>query len=142
MTTIATDGKWVVADGLAIDPGDMIVAREREKLARVPAGIVGATGDSDDIAAWKEWMRCEQAGDCPVQNDRFSGVLVKPDGQIFTCGKSGRLIRIEAPFAIGSGGGYAVAAMIAGKSALEAVQIACRLDPFSGGHLTSLAVQE
>jgi ATP-dependent protease HslVU (ClpYQ) peptidase subunit len=47
---------------------------------------------------------------------------------------------IDPPFAIGSGMDFALGAMDAGKSPAEAVEIACRRDPHSGGEVTSLSI--
>lgn len=50
---------------------------------------------------------------------------------------------IHEPYAaIGSGAAYAVAAMDCGKSAAQAVRIAARRDPYTGGRIVTLRLPE
>ena len=42
------------------------------------------------------------------------------------------------PAAIGSGAPYAIAAMACGKNAMDAVKIAKKFDPYTGGRITSI----
>lgn len=45
---------------------------------------------------------------------------------------------VEAPFAVGSGEDFAMAAMLCGKTAKEAVEVAEQLDLFTGGRVVVL----
>jgi hypothetical protein len=45
---------------------------------------------------------------------------------------------VDAPFALGSGEDFAMAAMLCGKTAAEAVEIAKQLDLYTGGHVSVL----
>lgn len=48
--------------------------------------------------------------------------------------------KFKGPYAIGSGEEYAMGAMLAGCSALEAVKIAAKLDVYTGGPVRTLTV--
>lgn len=62
-------------------------------------------------------------------------LLVHPDGRVLSFGGI-RWIRERHEFvALGSGGGFARAAMMAGADAKQAIRIACKLDTHSGGRV-------
>lgn len=48
----------------------------------------------------------------------------------------------DAPATLGCGGDYAIGAMHAGASAVEAVKIACKLDVYCGDGITSFGIAE
>jgi hypothetical protein len=49
---------------------------------------------------------------------------------------------LEAFYAVGSGAKAALAAMHCGKSAVDAVRIAARIDPYTGGRVVSMSLEE
>lgn len=49
---------------------------------------------------------------------------------------------VEAPFAMGSGSYFARGALLAGATAYQAVQIACKCDAFSGGEINALYLED
>lgn len=51
-------------------------------------------------------------------------------------------IEVQAPFTFGSGDDFALAALICGKSAEEAIEVAEQLDIYSGGHINVMRVQK
>lgn len=89
--------------------------------------------ENDDLSTWDEnpprWSR----------EDDATGILVFPDGKVSEYEGQGWL-RVEAPFlAWGSGEQIALGAMAAGKTASEALEIACEYDVFTGGPVLVLA---
>lgn len=56
-----------------------------------------------------------------------------------------RLMRepvIERCYAVGSGSHFALAAMACGKTAVEAVRLAARFDPGTGGRVESITLRK
>ena len=134
MTTIATDGKSMAADGQCQNHRDVIVNTERRKIHRLKDGrIAGGAGNSFDIASWVEWLNAGKEGDCPIESDQFSGLILDNSSTVLWVDHKGRETLTPAPIAVGSGHELAIGAMEAGASPREAVEIACRRDIYSGG---------
>jgi ATP-dependent protease HslVU (ClpYQ) peptidase subunit len=140
MTTIATDGRFMAGDGLVSDHCDTIVASDAQKVFRLKDGrVVGGAGNRADVTAWVDWLDAGKEGDCPISGDRFSGLILNVDGSVLWVDHKGREQDTPTPCAVGTGQDYAYGAMEAGASALEAVEIACRRDLYSGGSITVFA---
>jgi len=142
MTTIATDGITIAADGRRTD-GHQIISDHVIKVVvrdgRIYAGT-GASAMRDVLIAW------HMAGADPA--------LVPKLPEECACD----LIVIDAkglahypnafpypqmwpyPATFGSGSSYAMGALGAGRSPLEAVQIAARLDVYTGGVITVIDI--
>lgn len=138
MTTIATDGKTIAADGLCVS-GEMITDSNAKKLTRLPDGsIVGGCGE---LAPIRRAIDCLHAPG--AHPDDFTGefmlLRLMPDGEIIRY--EGSLFGVEtpAPAAIGTGREFAVGAMLAGKAAKRAVEIATSCDVYSGGTIVEMA---
>lgn len=107
--------------------------------------IVGTAGVSSAALLFVDWL--EQGGE-PRLHDRgvddtteFECLVVHRTG-VWTADRLCRLERLDEEFwACGSGRQAALAAMHCGKSALEAVRIAARIDPFTGGRVVSMALE-
>lgn len=75
--------------------------------------------------------------------DEDFDVLILDQTGLYVSNRFCRPIKIEEKFyAVGSGSKAALAAMIMGASALKAVQIAVKLDPYTGGKLVSMSLDE
>jgi hypothetical protein len=102
------------------------------KLWRLPNGsLFGGAGLMEHILAARAWL--EEGGDKPEGLDDFTGILVE-SGRAYRLGE--KLIRdriVERCHAVGSGSDFAITAMHLGKTAREAVLIAARFDPRTGG---------
>ena len=100
--------------------------------------LYGHTGDAQDGAAVLNWL--ETGGEKPAVKD-FTALLI---------GVNGHLSRLEdklVPFPItsafhaaGSGRDFAMAAMHMGKTAREAVELACLYDIYTGGPITEITL--
>lgn len=135
MTTIATDGQSMAGDGQSQSRGT-VVNHTRAKIRRLQNGsIVGGCGDMHDTTAWADWLDGGKVGDCPIQTEEFGGLILKIDGSVLMVDHKGRECSVEAPCAVGSGMDLAIGAMMAGATPGEAVNIACKRDPHSGGRI-------
>lgn len=77
-----------------------------------------------------------------TDNDgNFDVLIVTPDG-VFIADRYCRPVKIEDKFiAIGSGRKAALAAMHCGKTAVEAVEIAAKIDPYTSGKIVSMSLK-
>lgn len=134
MTTIATDGTSMAADGLRLH-GDTIVTTRAEKIRRLSDGrIVGTSGDVSFGMIMIEWL--EHGGDVPTfpsGADCGTVLVLNTDGTASMYDSYGKEMPAELPAAIGSGMDLAIGAMEYGASPKEAVEIACRREVGSGG---------
>lgn len=112
--------------------------------------IVAGAGSYAQVIKFKQWFT-EHSDALIAQQDNptvniplpenlqggdgyFEGLILYPDGDLIIYeGRTDVGIPQEQPFAIGSGGDFAIAVMKAGKSSKEAVDVAKSLDVFSGG---------
>lgn len=102
------------------------------KVHRVGKELIGLAGSVKESLAWLEWYRAGKKGVRP-KLENFQGLCLRSDG-LYELGPDGLVQLVERGYhGIGSGGGYAVAAFMAGADAERAVQIACDIDVGSGG---------
>lgn len=138
MTTIATDGHSMAGDGL-LTAGDERVGYT-VKVHRTPDGrIFGAAGPSAECALFERWML---GGERPELSEKFCALVLTPEGQCFYLCDKLEPVKLIVPQAIGSGGAYAIGAMLAGASPEEAVRIAMQRDTGTGGDVTALCLVE
>lgn len=119
--------------------------RAKSKIDPVKGDVIVATaGHSSASLLFLDWL---EVGGEPRLHDR--GVNEMNEFECLIVHKSGvwigdRLCRLEVLeeefWAAGSGRQAALAAMHCGKSAVEAVRIACRIDSFSGGRVVSMSL--
>lgn len=145
MTTIVyRDG--VLASDSQVTAGDARKFR-CEKLYRVEVqgveAIVGLAGGSFDGLAFLDWLVGELAE--PPQRlidgeADFTAVVLNKHG-LFEYDKWCRPDKVlETFYAVGSGAGPALGAMHMGATARQAVDVACRIDPFSGGKIVEMSL--
>jgi ATP-dependent protease HslVU (ClpYQ) peptidase subunit len=138
MTTIATDGETMAADGLSTVVGTIVRTKCR-KILRLPDGsLFGGAGDSGQIATLYEWLckPVDERGDYP-QIKEVAALVLRRDGTalVFDNLSNGHGDDVEFPMAIGSGEQYALTAMDAGATPEEAIRIASKRDPHTGGEI-------
>jgi ATP-dependent protease HslVU (ClpYQ) peptidase subunit len=135
MTTIATDGRSMAADS-QVTAGSEITAFT-EKVARCKDGrVFAACGPTMNALKFRRWML--DGGDRPTLDDEFSALILNPDGSVDFVDKHLEPFPYRVPAAIGSGGEFAVGAMMAGASPKEAVAFAIDRDAHSGGEIIDL----
>lgn len=126
MTVIAFDGKTLAADKRAITGGGIV--RTVTKIERFGAFLLAITGGIDVGFELREWFK---AGAKPDQfpeaaREDKSVLIAIRKGMVMTYASGPYPMVIEAEkCAFGSGRDYAEAAMYLGKSAIEAVKVAC-----------------
>lgn len=142
MSVIAWDGKTLAADKRAC-VNTMI--RTTTKIFRVNDCLVGYT---DDVAFGEQILAWFKAGENPDtfpetqrnKDDWSPFVVIRSDGKIQQYARTPYPINFEDKYmAFGSGREFAVAAMYCGKSAQEAVEVACALDSGCGNGVDALS---
>lgn len=139
MTTIATDGRTLAADGQTTSPGDYIVTLKAEKVVRTGAGrIVACCGPCGDEELFIDWL--ENGGKKPKLGRGFAAIALAPGEHAHVYYGDCTRNRLRGPYAIGSGAQWALAAMDLGKTPQEAVAYACTRDIYSGGEIVALSL--
>jgi hypothetical protein len=135
MTTIATDGKTIAADSRVT--GTFI--GRHDKLFEINGSVFGVSGNVTRVMRVVDWL----AAGCPDNSrpevdDDFAILQLHPEGVLFW-DSALRPVAYGIPHAaIGTGGEFAMGAMMAGKSPEKAVEIACGLDECSGPPIVSM----
>lgn len=134
MTTVAWDGITLAADR------QMSLFRgSTTKIHRLVDGrLYGACGQLQDAVAVKEWL--EKGGEKPKVTDNFHAIIVDQSMCYSMEDKLVLLPRDRPMFAVGSGRDFAMAAMLLGKTAAEAILIAHQLDTDTGPQVDELQV--
>lgn len=143
MSVIAWDGHTLAADKRASNGSFFYTTR---KILRVRDCLLGFTGDQcfgEQMVRW--WMEGAQEKDFPESQrspDDWAGLLViAPGPAIFKYERTPFPILVrDRQFAVGSGRDFAMAAMACGRTAAEAVEIACRFDSGCGNGIDELTL--
>lgn len=152
MTTIAYRDGIIASDSRATwDDWSMSkcvkLYRVKSKVDPVKGDvIVGTAGSGSASLLFVDWL---EAGGPPALHDRgvneyteFECLIVHKSG-IWMADRLCRLEQLDEDFwAAGSGRQAALAAMHCGKSAVEAVRIAARIDSFTGGRVVHMSLAD
>lgn len=137
MTTIATDGKSMAGDSRITARNEWV--GDTIKIHKAKDGrIFGCCGASADRVLFGAHINGENAE--PKLSDDFSALVLNADGTVDYYYDKLVPIRYLTPMAIGSGGDFALGAMLAGKSPAEAVGIAALRDLSTGGDITTISI--
>lgn len=127
MTVIAFDGRTIAADKRLTQGGGIV--RTVTKIIRAQGCLLAVTGGLDIGLEMRQWYL---AGAVPAEfppkarEDVATLIVIKPNAEIWTWAAGPYGSRIESEkAAFGSGRDFAEAAMYLGKSASEAVAVAC-----------------
>lgn len=133
MTVIAWDGRSLAADK-RMSVGCHV--NTTTKIFRAGRYIIGFTGSAKYMGAFRQWLADgERTAEFPQSppDDSIHALAVRDDGTIWKFEGTPFPICIEDSVAsAGSGRDYARAAMYLGKTAKEAVEIACLFDENCG----------
>lgn len=144
MTTIAFDGKTLAADGQVTMGDSAIASLTRQKLFK-NVGMFQALafcGSLDYVESFLEWAEHPEGSAPPegeytvifvIDGEVNYSWMMSPITEYVKCDKG----EIDA---WGSGAVFAIGAMRAGKTAREAVNLACTYDAFTGGKVRSMKV--
>lgn len=139
---ICWDGRTLAADKRCCVGG---LVRTVTKIHRVGGLLVGGSGELSFILAVVEWVRggrlAEKFPADQRNKDDYQPVLViEADGTPSIYERTPHPIRYEDKCcAMGSGRDFAMAAMHLGKTAREAVEVACALDAGCGNGIDCIA---
>ena len=147
MTTIAMCGDYIAADGQST-AGSVRITHDSPKLfknskRKTIYAVTGLDLMARPSIAWFE------AGAKPADHPRT------PDGDEWSLWvvTKDRIVRYShanpygdcgwsAPFAAGTGGSFALGAMLAGANAMQAVLAATKIDTLSGGNIVSIKLRD
>lgn len=146
MTTIAFDGRYLAADGRAT-AGGMITSRSTQKIFPIlftvngaeVKGVMAGAGSFESLMMAKRHLQEFDLFDSEVTPDIDEGtglLVVLETGELYLLEHNLVPLPQESPCSIGSGSPFALATMVIGKSASEAVEVAKELDCYSGGNVT------
>lgn len=150
MTTIAYKAGIIAADSRETceDESAGVTTNRCEKLFRKRVGkrdvVIATAGDSYSGMLFVDWYgtgKDAPASLLALDSDQDFDVLILDRGKVLVANHLCRSIEVIDPFcAIGSGRKAALAAMHCGRSAREAVRIACLLDPYSAPPIVTMSV--
>lgn len=116
--------------------------------------MIGEAGDADNrdilnLLGKATLLKLPLKAKLKATETEFRGIWLFKTGEVFRVEVSksddkwtAEILQItEKQLAVGSGGAYALGAMLAGKNAVEAVKIACRLDNNSGLPVESISFE-
>jgi hypothetical protein len=139
MTTIAYCKGVLAGDGRetmsGTDSSHVITDRDVKVFRLKDGRLFGGANASEDIA--RLYQALVKKNPLPKLDD-VNGILIDLRGLVWLYeGRIWQRLRVYH-YAIGTGSGFAIGAMDAGASAIEAVKIGIKRDPFSGGKITSV----
>ena len=142
MTTITyKDGK--LCSDSKISYGDGYLPSNFKKIVKIGDNYYGFCGNLPAIQNAISFLSGNSELECYEEEVGF--LEVKPSGKAFSCNvaKGGCVSKIEVkpPVALGSGNVYALAAMLGGASAKEAVKIASKFDHATGGKVLEVIIK-
>ena len=144
MTTIAFDGKTLAADGQITRGVSTVMTLGQQKIFKSVGvfDVISFAGDWEPVVEFLAWAVNPDIENPPAGDYTVIFVI---DGVVMCSG-------MDTPFneyvtvkkgeidAWGSGSLIALGAMHSGKSARQAVNLACKLDVFTGGTVRSVRV--
>ena len=159
MTVIAYKEGIMASDSRSSDNG--YIATRCQKIFRLPSGaLLGTAGDNDDRGIRELLSKVKLPKMLPSRKELadtridFLGLLVLPRGHIFIVRIdrenweggfewTGSLWEHKEPIAaIGTGDQYALGAMVAGRSAAQAVAIAIKFDTRCGPPVVAMPLKK
>lgn len=139
MTTIAFDGKTLCADSQVTSGGLKFGAAK--KLWRLESGaLLAMSGDIGLCYQVMLWLNGKSDKPTRTSDESVSGLLIEPDGSAWEYSTDLHRFPARAPWAGGTGETIAMTAMRCGKTAQEAVELACEMDIYTSGPLQTVTV--
>lgn len=138
MTTVCWDGVTLAADsrGTAGNFGFQSIKLWRLADGRLYAGA----GDAQDLAAVRAWL--ESGGEKP-KVESFAAMVIGSDRTIWRLEEKLVMFQVVGnQHAMGSGRDFATAAMACGRTARQAIEIACLFDIYSAPPVAELTFPE
>lgn len=144
MTVVAWDGTTLAADKRGVVGCMPVTTTKIFNLGE--RGLLGYSGEQSFGEAMLYWYKQGASEDTFPAHQRDSAdcasVIVVRKGRVIKYDRTPYPIEIhERQVAIGSGRDFALAAMYCGKSAVEAVEIACKFDVYCGNGVDALSAK-
>jgi len=144
LTTIAATTTQIAADKQATHGGGMAF-KMKTKLHKFDNGAfyktpfyVGLAGNVDTFASILNYFEYPETYK-RTPKLKGEGIILTADGKIWTFLSPNEWLLVDQPYyAIGSGMHFAMGAMANGKTAIEAVKTAAKLDPGTGMGFTTI----
>lgn len=144
---LAADSRETTSDESAGDYAGKCVKLLRLDPPREPACIVALQGDSGAGMAWLDWFSKGQGDEDLKARIReseadFTAVVLNKHG-LWTWDSWLVPQRVTGKFyAVGSGTKAALGALHMGASAVQAVRVACKIDPWSAPPIVSMSLKQ
>lgn len=136
MTTIAVRDGVMAADsrftGTFIETG--------KKMFRRDKAIIGVAGTVTQALVFVDWYFDRKKRQPSLADEGEWAALVLTKGGVEYWDNSLRPVLCEGYTAIGSGSPFAMTAMDCGKTAKQAVQMAAKRDPYTGGTINTMTL--
>jgi ATP-dependent protease HslVU (ClpYQ) peptidase subunit len=142
MTTVVWDGISLAADRRITHGTDVVgyVVKIRRCL---DGRLIGGSGELDAMTVLLDWLEnTDDRPDCLSVKSVAEAIEILPNQEVWLHLQYGKSKLVKGPHAIGSGAGYARAAMACGRSSVEAVRIAAMFDTGTGGKVDCLRLKE
>jgi ATP-dependent protease HslVU (ClpYQ) peptidase subunit len=138
LTTIAYRDGVLAGDG-RVSAGDTIVASSKKKVYRLKDGsLLGSAGSQEDGERLR--IALEKGDAAPKLPNCFALRISTESGIWYYEGSA--WVHVNEPYtAIGSGSAHALTAMDCGLPAVEAVRMAIKRDPLSGGRVRTVVLK-
>jgi ATP-dependent protease HslVU (ClpYQ) peptidase subunit len=142
MTCIAWDGKTLAADKRTVNNG---LHRTVTKIYETGELVAAVSGSADHMSALFNWLNRRDAAEWPKFQDgddwSLLVVVMKSDRSVLLYERTPHPWKVEdRHFSCGSGRDFAMAALHLGKTAREAVEVACVFDVHCGNGVDSVEV--
>lgn len=139
MTTIAWDGKTIAADSRGTRGGEIVQGSVTKLIPLPDDGVFAFCGSIAE--AWEVLESILEDTKTP-RAANLTALKITPKGHVYVYEGHGAWFKDSGRIgAWGSGGEYALGAMMVGATAVEAVKAACKLDSGSGGPVRSIQVK-
>lgn len=147
MTTIAAWGREIAGDTLVTNNGCRVGYVSKIVYFEEQGHYIGASGSmrivdvlhemSRNGEVWETWREFSELFRKRLGSDEVDGSLIAVDGSnVWTADSNLNWVRaVEGRSAIGSGSEIAVGALYGGVGVVDAVEIACMIDVYSGGEI-------
>lgn len=113
---------------------------QAQKIVEKNGDFIGCAGSNEYIEKFMKWYGSKRKKPTLPKDADFEALILKKDGRLLLYDETLTCDSITDPYyAIGSGGAAAHGALHAGATLEQAVEIACRIDPYSGLPIQILA---
>lgn len=147
MTTVVIHNNKVYADGQST--ATMITSYNVKKIVNIGKAIIVGAGRYSHVVKFHQWATdMIEAGHAQEEfphvnigmpekmvDEDFLGAVLYPDGTVLLFEGCDNYYEVEQPVFLGSGGDYAAGAIHSGADGVTAIEVAIKLDPYTGGEI-------